>query len=93
MVHNNRDSRGRILARIVSDSTQWPSTLCQRIRTRSLFDCSNSPYAASADFAKYVMELRDEAFLKVAPIRQIRRLPWKDNHCDKRYFDLAKSRR
>ena len=47
--------------------------------TRSLFDCSNSPYAASADFAKYVMELRDEAFLKVAPIRQIRRLPWKDN--------------
>ena len=47
--------------------------------TRSLFDCSNSPYAASADFAKYVMELRDKAFLKVAPIRQIRRLPWKDN--------------
>jgi len=47
--------------------------------TRSLFDSSNSPYAASADFAKYVKELRDEAFLKVAPIRQIRRLPWKDN--------------
>src|SRR5438552_18234952 len=47
--------------------------------TRSLFDCSNSPYAASADFATYVMGLRDEAFLKVAPIRQIRRRPWQHN--------------
>ena len=47
--------------------------------THSLFDSSNSPYAAAADFAKYIMKLRDEAFLKAVPMRQVRHLPWKEN--------------
>jgi hypothetical protein len=48
--------------------------------TCSVFDSSNSPYAAAADFTKYIVELRDEAFLKVAPVSQVRRrLPWKEN--------------
>jgi hypothetical protein len=46
---------------------------------RVVSDSPNSPYAAAADFAQYIMELRDEAFLKIAPMRQIRRLPWKEN--------------
>src|SRR5205814_9418126 len=44
--------------------------------TRSWVAGSNSPYAASADVATYGRELRDEGLLKVAPIRQIGRLPW-----------------
>jgi len=50
-------------------------------------DQSTSPYATAADFAKYAMQLREKALLKVEPMVQIptashpaiARYPWKTN--------------
>jgi hypothetical protein len=50
-------------------------------------DQSTSPYATAADFAKYAMQLREKALLKVEPMVQIptashaaiARYPWKSN--------------
>src|SRR5947209_18544703 len=48
---------------------------------------SSSPYATSADFAKYAMKLREQALLKVEPQvfvptssrPAVQRYPWKSN--------------
>jgi hypothetical protein len=81
-------------ARIVSDSTQLPSTLCpDAFRHSQLCLMAQILPTQRPRILPILMELRDESVLKVAPLGNPAPSMERRQHCDNGIFGLGKSRR